>query len=239
MAVFSGPEMVEEGLVLCLDAGNPRSYPGSGTTWFDLSGRGNHFNIYNSPQFTNSRFIFDGLDEYMQSANTLDLSQTNKVTVQYLFRVLSYTTVKVLFEISGNFNSNANSFGSFYADTTAQDQIPMGIKASGGYNYNLYDKSLYNDLGWKFCNWVMDRSITSGTQNLFYTQGVFRTGTNSLTSIGSENFVNDYFYIATRGNNLGQFNANIELSHFTIYNRALSSTEIQQNFNALRGRFGI
>ena len=43
MGVNYNPKIVTDGLVLCLDAANKRSYPGSGSTWNDLSGRGNHF----------------------------------------------------------------------------------------------------------------------------------------------------------------------------------------------------
>ena len=50
MALAHSPKIVTDGLVLCLDAGNPKSYPGSGTTWYDLSGNGNNGTNSNSRQ---------------------------------------------------------------------------------------------------------------------------------------------------------------------------------------------
>lgn len=253
-----------DSLVVWLDAANTASYSGSGTVWNDLSGNSNHFNIYNSPEFGTSRFVFDGADDYMRSANTLDLSATNAVTVQYLFRVREYPTipdpnpVKVLFELSDNFNgitfdgaTALSKFGSFYGDGSGQFTpkaelpISMGIRggtgstADFGYNFNRYDKGLYSDNGWKFCNLVMDRNIPSGTQNLFYTQGVLRNTNTPLAATGAFNFANDYLFIAARGSSLGTYNANIELSHFAVYNRRLTQREITNNYNALKGRYGI
>ena len=47
MGVFAGPNIVEDGLMLYLDAADPKSYPGSGTSWFDLSGNGRHATLRN------------------------------------------------------------------------------------------------------------------------------------------------------------------------------------------------
>ena len=53
MAYRNGPKIVTDGLVLCLDAAIGKSYPGSGNTWYDLSGNGNNCTLYNSPSFLN------------------------------------------------------------------------------------------------------------------------------------------------------------------------------------------
>jgi hypothetical protein len=52
MAISYNSKIVTNGLVLCLDAANPRSYPGTGTNWFDVSGLGNHHTIIGSPTVT-------------------------------------------------------------------------------------------------------------------------------------------------------------------------------------------
>jgi hypothetical protein len=54
MGVYSGPEIASDGLVLSLDAGNRKSYPGSGTTWTDLSGNGKNFTLFNSSYYSYS-----------------------------------------------------------------------------------------------------------------------------------------------------------------------------------------
>ena len=64
MGAFSGPEINEDGLVLALDAGNTKSYPGSGTTWTDLSGNGNDGTIDGATHNSDGYFTFDGTDDY-------------------------------------------------------------------------------------------------------------------------------------------------------------------------------
>jgi len=64
MSVFAGPEIVDSGLTLCLDAGNPVSYPGSGTTWRDVSGQLNNGILVGNPTFNSANggiLVFTGL----------------------------------------------------------------------------------------------------------------------------------------------------------------------------------
>ena len=73
MGVFAGPDVSESGLVLALDAGNLKSYPGSGTTWTDLSGRGNTGTLVNGVGYNGSNLgslVFDGVDDYVQFGGT-------------------------------------------------------------------------------------------------------------------------------------------------------------------------
>jgi hypothetical protein len=57
MSLIHSPRIVTDGLVLCLDAGNPKSYTGSGTTWTDLSGNGNNGTLTNSPTYWINRTL--------------------------------------------------------------------------------------------------------------------------------------------------------------------------------------
>ena len=77
MSLFHSPSLVTSGLVLCLDAGNPKSYPGSGTTWTDLSGRGNHGTLVNGPTFNSANggsIVFDGSNDYVELTAILEFS---------------------------------------------------------------------------------------------------------------------------------------------------------------------
>ena len=67
MALSHSPSIVTNGLVLCLDAANSKSYPGSGTTWTDLSGRGNNGTLVNGVGYNSGNLgslVFDGVDDY-------------------------------------------------------------------------------------------------------------------------------------------------------------------------------
>ena len=82
MALAHSPSTVMNGLVLCLDAANSKSYPGSGDTWFDLSGRGNNGTLVNGVGYDSGNggsFSLDGVDDYssVPSTNGLDLSGTS------------------------------------------------------------------------------------------------------------------------------------------------------------------
>ena len=77
MGVFAGPEVVEDGLVLALDAGNTKSYPGSGTTWTDLSGNGNNGTLTNGPTYSSSNggsIVFDGVNDFVDISNSFQVS---------------------------------------------------------------------------------------------------------------------------------------------------------------------
>ena len=71
----SGP-IITSGLVLFLDAGNTSSYPGSGTTWTDLSGNGNNGTLTNGPTYTSSNggaIVFDGINDFVNSGSSISL----------------------------------------------------------------------------------------------------------------------------------------------------------------------
>ena len=88
MGAYGGPDIVTDGLVLALDAGSERSYPGSGTTWIDLSGNGNAVMV-NSPVFNStspSSFTFDAIDEYFSLSSNSEMSMTGDVTLISWFK---------------------------------------------------------------------------------------------------------------------------------------------------------
>lgn len=236
------PRIVTDGLVLCLDAANPKSYPGTGTTWFDLSGRGNHVTLYNTPIFQNKKFTFDGVNEYAKTTNSIDLSNTNAITVIHLFKVLSYSSLSIVHELSNNFNSYSDAFVASYSDNSVSqnNEIFASLKGNVNYNVAVYDKTLLNDLNWHhFC--VVHNTTETSKENLIYTDSSLKNELfNPLSGYGNNNtnnFGNRELFFYSRGGT--SFFCNIEVSYVALYNRALSANEIQQNFVALRGRYGI
>ena len=97
MGVFAGPEIVEDGLVLALDAGNTKSYPGSGTTWTDLSGNGNNGSLVNGVGYNSGNLgslSFDGVNDYVNFGNIfndvfagVDKKYTHEL-IDKLFKIL-------------------------------------------------------------------------------------------------------------------------------------------------------
>lgn len=81
MALQHSPSIVTNGLILCLDAANPRSYPGSGSNFFDVSGNGNHHTIINSPTFSNGRFTLNGVNQGFSRLSSMNGVTTNCTVV--------------------------------------------------------------------------------------------------------------------------------------------------------------
>jgi hypothetical protein len=108
MSTFGGPNIITDGLVLALDAANVKSYLGSRTTWKDLSGNGNHGTLVNGVGYTSTNsgaLVFDGINDYFVTNNNLNLSDTDKLTVQIILKTTSTIAERVM-EHSVNWNTN-------------------------------------------------------------------------------------------------------------------------------------
>ena len=84
MAVAGGPNIVEDGLVLALDAANKKSYPGSGTVWSDLSGNSNDGTLTNGPTFSSNNsgiFSFDGANDIVVGPATVNSLSSTTMTI--------------------------------------------------------------------------------------------------------------------------------------------------------------
>jgi hypothetical protein len=246
MGIIAGANINDNGLVFSLDAANFRSYSGSGLTSFGLVG-GIGGTLVNGVGFTSTNggsFIFDGTNDYISTQN-IDLSTTNKVTVNCWVKVLNYRevvgTANILFEFSTNFNNTNGGFVVSFADDSAgiyesSFPISLAVKGNSSYNISAVSKTLVNDLAWHYWVCIFDKS-QNGIETFLYIDGIQRTPT--LTPIlgnNTDNFDNTIFNIAGRS---GSYNSNISLSNLQIYNRALSAQEIKQNYNATKKRYGL
>jgi len=226
MATNYSPKIVTDGLVLCLDAANPKSYPGSGNTWYDLSGNGNDGTLVNGPVFesTNGGAInCDAADDMIYVNDTLNL---NYVTVSLFYRrdSNSGTRDNIIFNKEfvwemRDLNSNlswaveASNQGWFWVDT--------------GYNVNI-GETLSVDLSYDG-NFV--KTYVNGTEIQLYT---YPSG-GVLHSHISYPKLNSRDSSLTTWRNGGDHT----FYNFKVYNRALSESEIKQNFEAIRGRYGL
>ena len=222
MALGHGPTIVTNGLVLALDAADRNSYPGSGTTWTDLSGNGNTGTLTNGPTYSSSNggsIVFDGTDDKVTFPNTT-VSTSAGITVEVWFRTSSGTKYQDIFDMSDAFGvwitTNYNSTGKI----TASFNTTTGIM-SADYSTNT---------------WYQVVISGSGTSNTLYLNGV-SVATASQTVATSVN------YNTARIGNVDGDRASEYLvgnvASLKFYNRALTAAEVQQNFNAVRGRFGV
>ena len=238
--------MIQDGLVLALDAADRNSYPGSGTTWFDISGNGNNFTLFNSPSYnTLGYFILDGVDDYIRSTNTLNLSNTNVITVDLWLKINSYPVsapIDIIYEHTSDYNSIAGGFVHTYNDNSLSQnfQVFLGNKGNANYNLGYWDKSVFNDLGWKNSMAIIDRTQPSIENNLYLQGSLVNAVSNPAAGYSgnnTNNFPNDNFFIGSRNGTL--YFANMNVVSLKIYNRALSASEILQNYNAIKSRFNL
>jgi prepilin-type N-terminal cleavage/methylation domain-containing protein len=224
------PYVINNGLVLHLDAGNPASYPGTGTTWFDLSGNGNNGTLVNGVGYNSSNggsLVFDGVDDYA----TLSSSQIAPGTGAFTWNFWAKTTKTLSTEYSILFSgtgSNSN-YGVIGLDNRTSNGLVYYANA-----VRIRDSNTSFGSNWWYMTFVGNGGA-DGARNLTLYRNTIQAGStytfdynfNSTTPIIGAN--HSSFAELMRGN----------ISNVSYYNRALTPSEIQQNFNALRGRFGL
>ena len=232
MGTSYNSSIVTDGLVLCLDAANPRSYPGSGSSWLDLSGNGNHAPLSNGPTFSSDNagsIVFDGVDDYIEINDFLP--NNNDFTVTFWL----------------NYSSNNASYpykGIVFTYDTSWNGWGIGT-GSGG-----YVRSWVNDGAGGGKNWILLSAIYDAW-HLFTLTYTYSTGTQRFyldtTYYGQDSFLDtvspSHLQIArggqTSSTQLNSYrNLQCKISHFSIYNKALSADEVRRNYNATRGRYG-
>ena len=238
MAIGYNPRIVTGGLVFCLDAGNTKSYPGSGTTWTDLSGQGKNGTLTN----------MDGTNFNSANVGSLTFNGSNEqVFISNSFSSTSLPTGSSSRTLIACFKGTS-SFGGYkhilHYGTNSTDQS-YGIAILNGYlnNHTWGGNSNFSNfaLSLNQIYWVAVTYNDSATpRNRFFVNGTFGTTGygQGKTSDYSINTGTSYgLAIGSRIANAEYFIGNVYLS--MVYNRVLTDAEIQQNFNALRGRFGI
>jgi len=233
MGISYNPRIVTDGLVLALDAGNTKSYPGSGTTWTDLSGLGNTATMFGSVPFsTDVAPCFD-------FATATGGSAANSS--------LGFTFGSNMIPTTGNFtfscwvknpNASVGQTGLF-SNSGGGDGYRFGVGLNGIYvligpTYTEFVTTFSSTLSsslWYNVVAVFSRNTAS---ILLYLNGVFQNSTGIPASqTAMQNGAPGLVRSACCGIYTGK------LAGFSAYGKALSATEVQQNFNATRSRFGI
>ena len=219
--------IVQSGLVLNLDAGVSSSYPGSGTTWTDLSGNGNNGSLVNGVGYNSGNLgslSFDGVDDeiFIDNSSSINFSGTQQYTALiWAYPLLGGTTWHGLIS-KGNSQQYALTINSPNAHLHYETN-QGGVSALNSSNSSVVVNT------WQFFGMRFD-----GTNKTIWKNASI-IATQSATTLNSAS--NTEQLRIGEGNNGEQFRGNI--SQVSIYNRALTPQEIQQNYNALKGRFGL
>jgi hypothetical protein len=230
------PQIVTSGLVLSLDAGNTKSYPGTGTTWFDKSGNGYIGTLTNGPTFDTGSLgsiVFDGTNDYVSVSSPQFLNPgTGSFSLEVWCKTNQNATYNGLVEGRG-----ANLWGFlFIVDYALPRQIALFVNANDRVSQTSYVASTTPIVtgSWQQVAVTLNRA----TNNIiFYYNGVQAGSTVPLLFTGSIDPGSDYRYWVGGDRGGSEMNGNISISR--QYNRVLSPSEIQQNYNATKGRYGL
>ena len=225
--------LVTDNLVLHLDAGDINSYSGSGTTWTDLSGEGNHATLINNPTYSSNNggyLNFDGSNDY---ATLPAINFTgNEITFSIWTYAQSDTVAALIFfgdstDTSGwtgrQLNVHLPYTNSYYFD-----------KGHDGTTVDRISGSLPNS-DWQnaWVNWAFTANASTGSMKIYRNASLYNSATGKTRTFNSANvdirriarFTNTYYdgYI----------------SNLQLYTKELSQAEVTQNFNTIKSRFGL
>jgi len=270
MAFSFSPRIVTDGLVLCLDAANPRSYPGSGTTWSDISRTGTNGTLVNGPTYSSANggsIVFDGVNDYATTIRVPNMTTSSaeaSITYEYwvqptqnIYSLFTQTDNNTTWFSPGSVNGLQQNTGYKYytgsgfntQNTHCAFQFALGTNGFvAGVHQNSYAppilvdyrtitgsvhlvvvKRTYN------CSYYLNgvkikdsltisRIIGDGLGTIFDSNGTPSPSTNDMISPRSI-----YFGRFFKGN----------VFSYKLYLRELSATEVLQNYNATKTRFGL
>ena len=219
MGIARGPKIVTSGLVLALDAADKLSYRGTGTTWRDLSGNNNTGTLTNGPTFSAANMgsiVFDGTDDYVNCGNGASLrltSGTVNVWMKTTSKSVAYQGIVVKPLNYGIYNYGGNLL--LYDWNTGSDRNSR-ISISDG--------------NWRFITLTFSSNSPNNAKVyingiLVYTTTMYKTGDGYNLGIGT-------------GSDGVQLLPGT-IGNVQVYNRELTATEILQNYNITRNRYGL
>lgn len=233
--IISGSSIITNGLILNLDAGNASSYPGAGTTWTDLSSTGNNGTLVNGVGYSSSNggvLIFDGVNDYVNMGSNSILSSLN-LTVSTWVRLT--TSTPDFSPIISRYSSGLTNYqgwliyydkpsSKFYVDGRESPSSYLSLGSNNTYSLNNWYNITWTKSGssWSlYVNGILDRTLTLGNGTTIFQLNNMQIG--ALIGWGA----GDKFY------------GKQDISTANIYNRPLSASEVLQNFNATKSRFGL
>jgi hypothetical protein len=216
-----GPQIVRSGLVLYLDAANRKSYRGTGNNWLDLSGNNYTGALTNGPTFSNSNggsIVFDGTNDCVVVNNNASILSSTAYTKIAWFYPTSFVTGNNI--VSGG-NSGQHAF---WLQTTNR------LYAGHNGNWSTVASTSTLSLNTWYCGAV---TFNTSTGWVLYLNGIQENTSASTTTFTG----NGEILVGAFSTGANVFTGRI--ANVSVYNKVLSASEVLQNFNATKTRFGL
>lgn len=238
MGLVYNTSIIRDGLVLHLDAANVKSYPGTGTTWSDLSGNGYNATLYDGATISNgacnleySTLVNEAGNDFVRVDDYAVAAQTAPLSYQCWFNFTSTDRANAQQTMCLMGPAGTSPTGSGMTLSILNDERLWGLVYDSGGNQvgvrNTSGEILQAD------TWYMATMTHDGsTCKLFLNTSEYHSvSVSGYLPYTTENF--------TIGLNRIYYHFGGQISNCKVYSKALSADEITQNFEALRGRYGL
>jgi hypothetical protein len=224
MGISGGPSIIDDGLVIILDANDKNSYPGTGNIWYDLSGNDNHATLFNSPLWNSSGyFTLDGINEYASitfQSSSMSSWANEQTIIFWTYHTFTTSRRNIWNQSYGGYGTwtheNGDSINGYYGDAGLDNQpytaLNSGTTTRGVWNMLTMTRNTTN------AYWYQNGTLISSMSHAY---GTLTTTTNNITiGIG-------YTGIYWQG----------DIGLVQCYNRKLTDSEILLNYNTAKKRF--
>lgn len=210
--------VITSNLVFYVDAGNINSYPGTGTIWYDLSGNARDFTLTNGPIYNTGNggfFSFDGTNDYAQGPS---LNVGTSFTIE--------AWVKTTTTVTDCFIGQPTTRGIFLGTRPSAGNVKLGVSGQGNtpWGFRLSTTNI-NDNTWRYCTATYDGTnvrvyVNATLENTTASTGTFNTQAIRIGDSGANEFLVGNIAVAR------------------LYSSVLNGTQITQNFDAQKNRYG-
>lgn len=236
--VAPGASILSDNLFMHLDASNSSSYPGSGTTWTDLTGNGNNGTISGATWSSTDGgiFDFDGINDSVQIAHksSLSLSTTTQRTVQVWVKIdalpASNAQIPIFGKLSGSFGFDGY-WGGLFSNGGAVRCVTNGTAIQ---RVSTSTSTITTDT-WYLFTFISQITSTSNTTKVYINTTEYITTAHGSDSYSESN----PFYLGWIGSGVGSPYLNGKIGACYFYTDGLTASEIQQNYNATKSRYGL
>jgi hypothetical protein len=227
------PSIVTNGLVLNLDAGFVPSYPRSGTTWSDISLSGNNGTLTNGPTFNSGNggsIVFDGTNDYAIFTRPSSIVNGGSISISLWAKWTTVGTTISTIQVLIDNNHNASPAQGF----VIQDRPDLSKKLSFSTIPNTSPVGVLSTFQVGDGSWRHIVCTNDTVTSRLYINGILNNSASEGPILSVQPNISVGYWQLSSGRYL---NGNV--SQVSIYNRVLSESEVLQNYNATKARFGL